>query len=153
MLRGHLDTAQESGCSLPGSQLFHAQLSAAPMLRGHLDTEQESAAQCPEVSYTNKGLKLHHPPWWSPIPCPALPRSQLHPLYRSQLHPQLCAVSNGSILIVSIDTFGLIFLMLSIHQSKILYFWSYVSTIDHKNLIWPMAIDPSVHTQLIKPTI
>jgi hypothetical protein len=40
--------------------------------------------------------------------------------------------------------------MLLINWLKIfLNFWSIILTIDHKNLIWPMAINPSVHTQLI----
>jgi hypothetical protein len=48
-----------------------------------------------------------------------------------------------SILLVSFSS------MLSIHRLKFFYFWLIVSTIDHKSLLWPMAIDPSVHTELI----
>ncbi len=39
--------------------------------------------------------------------------------------------------------------MLSIHRLKIFNFWPVVSTIDHKSLLWPMASDPSVHTEFI----
>ncbi len=50
---------------------------------------------------------------------------------------------NQLILLVSFSSIYLI------HQLKIWYFWSIVSTIDHKNLIWLVAINPLVRTQLI----
>ncbi len=51
--------------------------------------------------------------------------------------------------ILSIDTFGLIFIDDIDPSVKDFLLWSIVSTIDHKSFLWPMAIDPSVHTESI----
>ncbi len=50
--------------------------------------------------------------------------------------------------ILLIDAFGLIFIDV-IDPSVKLFFLSIVSTIVHKSHLWPMAIDPSVHTESI----
>jgi hypothetical protein len=55
----------------------------------------------------------------------------------------------------SIDRYYRSILLVSFHRcyrsigKRFLYFWSIVSTIDHKSLLWPMVIEPSVHTELI----
>ncbi len=55
-----------------------------------------------------------------------------------------------SIPMVPIITHGLILIKVIDPSVKVFfYIWSIVSTIDHTNIIWPMAINPSVHTQSI----
>jgi hypothetical protein len=59
-------------------------------------------------------------------------------------------IDDGSIPMVSIDTFGLIFInVIDPSVKDFFYFDRYLSTIDHESLLLPMAIDSSVHTELI----
>jgi hypothetical protein len=69
---------------------------------------------------------------------------------------QMGTVGDGSmdryrwyLLTLSINTFSLIFIDVIDPSVKDFFFWSIVLTIDHKSLLWPMAIDPTVHTESI----